>query len=69
MKYLLFAWDRYYPAGALADLHSVYATEEDAIAYAKALTENNGADYTAIYTIDDIKEIVTEMATKQEENK
>tara|TARA_Y100000310_G_C20542770_1_gene744132 strand:+ start:725 stop:934 length:210 start_codon:yes stop_codon:yes gene_type:complete len=69
MKYLLFAWDAYYPAGGLADLHSVYATKEEAIAYAKGMTENDGADYTAIYTIDDIKEIVTEMATKQEENK
>ena len=39
-----------------------------AIAYSKALTENDGADYTAIHTIDDIKEMVTKMATKQEEN-
>tara|TARA_R110000765_G_scaffold417788_1_gene520585 strand:- start:433 stop:645 length:213 start_codon:yes stop_codon:yes gene_type:complete len=68
MKYLLFAWDCYYPSGGLYDLHSVYATKEEAIAYAKALTENDGADYTAIHTIDDIKEMVTKMATKQEEN-
>ena len=58
MKYLLFAYYKYYPSGGFNDLHSVYTTKEEANAVADTLTNNDNYDYIEIHNLDDIEDII-----------
>ena len=57
-KYLLFAYDRYYPAGGFNDLHSAYDNEDEANEVAKQLAEHQAYDYVCVYSLDDIDDII-----------
>ena len=57
-KYLLFAYDKYYPAGGFNDLHSAYDNEDKANEVAKQLIENQSYDYVCVHSIDDIDDII-----------
>ena len=40
-KYIIFAWDDYYPAGALGDMKESYPTLEEAVSEASKKTFDN----------------------------
>ena len=58
MKYLVFAYYKYYPSGGFDDLYNAYATKEEAQAVAKALEEGDDYDYVEVYNTDRMEEII-----------
>ena len=57
-KYLLFAYDKYYPAGGFNDLYSAYDNEYEANEVAKQLVEHGSYDYAYVHSLDDIDGII-----------
>ena len=57
-KYLLFAYDRYYPAGGFNDLYNAYDNEDEANEVAKQLVEHQTYDYVYVYSLNDIDDII-----------
>ena len=57
-KYLLFAYDKYYPAGGFNDLFNAYNNEDEANEVARQLIESQSFDYAYVHSIDDIDDII-----------
>jgi hypothetical protein len=63
MRYILFAGDRYYPAGGMKDCKGMFETMESAQSFAEGLFQRASADWAHVF--DTVEEKVEHFHAKE----
>ncbi len=49
MRYIVFAFDNYYPCGGMADSKGTFHTSTEAFDFARAIRKESSYDYVEVY--------------------
>ena len=58
IRYLVLAWDAYYPGVGIDQIKFRFSSEGDAVKRAKELVDKSGYDYSCVYDVEEDREVV-----------